>query len=98
MSYIAKCEEGGKMRPLREVFPIIEDIESWASMGITGHDWGRRLRLASFLDEVGEYREKAVKYDALLEAVDKICTPTPSVKMEVGESSASLQRSGGKMA
>ena len=55
------------MRPIREVFPIIEEIESWASMGITGHDGGRRLRLASFLDEVKDYRIESSKYDKVVE-------------------------------
>lgn len=55
------------MRTLREVFPIIEEMESWASRGTTENDWGRRLRLASFIDEMKDYRIEALKYDAVVE-------------------------------
>lgn len=66
------------MRTLKEVFPIIEEMESWASMGITGHDWGRRPRLASFLDEVKDYREKAEKYEAL----KQLLTTSPQMEYD----------------
>lgn len=54
------------MRKLEEAFPIIEEMRSWASLGITGNDWGRRMRLASFLEKVEGYRKKASRLDDYL--------------------------------
>ena len=55
------------MKPLRELFPIIDECESWLSQGRTGNDWGRRMRFASFIDEVKDYRIEATKYDEVVE-------------------------------
>jgi len=48
---------------LIKTFPIIEEVDSWASLGRTGSDWGRRLRWASFKEQVLEWREKAKELD-----------------------------------
>ena len=54
---------------IRDVFPIIESCESWLSQGRTGYDWGRRMRFASFIEEVEIYRDKPMKYDQIIDYI-----------------------------
>ena len=70
---------------LREVFPIIESCEAWLSQGRTGNDWKRRMRFASFIDQVKIYREKAEKWDKLIEALSEgIIDKDDLVNLEYG--------------